>query len=316
MNVFEDRDLNSLYIKLIHALNESGVEISKEGRKIKELAPCILKITSPKAGILVVEGRPYSPAFVVAETLWNLTGDSTDWLCDYNKVYEKYFTDKQLKAGYGNRIFNWGNDSNQFDLVAQRLEAEPFSEHASITIFNPTYDLKNPVFVPCITKLKFRIRNNKLHMTSFMRAQDIWLGFPYDINLLLTLFQLMSIRLNIEMGEYYHYCDVLRLYEVDYETSQYVRNTVELCDNNIELEGICDFGKFALYRSILKEMPLNSLELIKTEPEYWQNAIKCCIAYNHLHSGDVLKTREIVGSITNCFRQQFKIWAKHYHPIF
>lgn len=315
MHLFESSDLNSLYLELVNSLIRNGTEIVKEGRGIKELNPCLIKINNPKEGILVVKGRAYSPAFVIAETIWNLTADSDDWLCNYNPIYRQYFTDGKLKAGYGNRIFNWGNKTNQFELVAQRLTNEPQTEHASIIIFNPTYDLVKPKFVPCITKIKFRIRNNKLHMTSFMRSQDVWLGFPYDINLLLTLFQLMAIRLNIEMGDYFHYCDVLRLYEVNYNQAAKIENVPFDCNNRIELEGIRDFQKLHFYKSILKELPDNSLELISNEPEYWKNGIKCCIAYNCLHRRMFQETKEIIESVSNCFKTQFEIWAKHYHQF-
>jgi len=313
MLIFERNNLNSLYIDLVDSLVREGKQIVKEGRKIKELYPCVIKITDPKEGILVVEGRPYSPAFAIAETVWNLAGDSDAWLCKYNPIYEKYFTDGKLKAGYGNRILNWNENINQFELVAQRLENEPQTLHASITIFNPAYDLKNPKFVPCITRLKFTIRENKLFMTSFMRAQDIWLGFPYDINLLLTIFQLMSNRLNIEMGEYYHYCDFLRLYEADYEQASKIEKSYTECDRHIDLEGSCDFQKFHFYKSILKELPSNSLELISKEPEYWKNGIKCCIAYNYLHKGMFRESREIIETVSNCFKPQFESWAEFYH---
>ena len=313
MFLFESDKLSSLYVELVHALANKGKEIEKAGKRIKELYPCVIKLTNPREGILVVNGRPYSPAFTIAEAIWNLTGDNDRWLCTYNAIYESYFTDGTLKAGYGNRIFNWDKTTNQFDLVAERLTSEPSTEHASITIFNPTYDLRNPKFVPCITKLKFRIRENKLHMTSFMRAQDIWLGFPYDINLLLTLFQLMANRLHLEMGDYFHYCDVLRLYDANYKEADLIDCSSTELDRRIDLEGECNFEKFQFYRSLLKETPADTVELIESEPEYWKNGIKCCLAYRQLHKGDVPGTKQIVKTITNAFSEQFKIWSGHYH---
>src|SRR4028118_691505 len=117
MFVFESDNLNSLYVELINSLSQKGKEIVKEGRKIKELYPCVIKITNPREGILVVKGRPYSPAFAIAEAVWNLTADSDDWLCNYNSIYKQYFTNRKLNAGYGNRIFNWDKNTNQFELV-------------------------------------------------------------------------------------------------------------------------------------------------------------------------------------------------------
>ncbi|MCC6754327.1 MAG: hypothetical protein IT266_10140 [Saprospiraceae bacterium] len=316
MRVFQGKNTNQLYIEIAHAILNEGEEIVKDGRKIRELFPCVIKIDHPDQGILLVEGRPYNPAFLIAETLWNLTGDTTDWLCNYNKIYHNYFTDNKLEAGYGNRIFNWDKNTNQFELVAKRLIDEPYSQHADITIFNPSFDLKNPKFVPCITKLKFRIRDNQLHMTSFMRAQDIWLGFPYDINLLLTIFQLMAIKVNKQMGDYYHYCDVLRLYEANFDKVQNLKPEYFNCNNHIDLNNRCDFAALRKYRDIIQHLPENSLELMKDEPEYWQNGIKACVAYSLLHKRKFEEAHKVIDSITNCLKVQFEIWAKHYHKFF
>ena len=316
MTIFQGKDINSLYVEIIDRIMRDGEEIVKEGRIIKELFPCVIRLDNPKEGLLNVEGRPYSPAFLVAETLWNLAGDTDSWICDYNRIYNNYFTDGRLTAGYGNRIFNWDEHTDQFKLVADILTAEPYSQHADITIFNPSFDLKRPKFVPCITKLKFRIRNNKLYMSSYMRAQDMWLGFPYDINLLLTLFQLMAVRLKMEMGDYHHYCDVLRVYQADFEQAKRLSVPSQSCDNKIELEGIADFDKIRLYRDIIKQRPDNTLELIADVPEYWRNGIKAALAYHLLHQGKMKEARKIVDGISNCFQPQFERWTRHYHKSF
>ena len=67
MVIFESENLNSLYVKLVQSLIRDGKEIVKENKKIQEIYPCMIKIPNPKEGILIVKGRPYSPAFVVAE---------------------------------------------------------------------------------------------------------------------------------------------------------------------------------------------------------------------------------------------------------
>ena len=316
MKTFQGADINSLYVDIIDRIMKNGSEIVKDGRRIKELFNCFIEIKNPKEGILVVDGRPYNPAFLVAETIWNLAGDTDSWICNYNSLYKEYFTNNILEAGYGNRIFNWNNHINQFSLVAKRLREEPHTQHADITIFNPSFDLEAPKFVPCITKLKFRIRDNKLYMTSFMRAQDMWLGFPYDINLLLSIFQLMSAELNVEMGEYYHYCDVLRIYEKNFEQTKYLNIINYNCNPNIDFYSLCDFNKIRYYRDLIKIMPSDILTKIENEPEYWQNCIKICYAYTLLHKGEIENSKSVLSSITNCLKNQFEIWAKHYHKFF
>ena len=153
-------------------------------------------------------------------------------------------------------------------------------------------------------------------MTSFMRAQDMWLGFPYDINLLLSLFQLMSNRLKIEMGEYNHYCDVLRVYESNYQDVAKLTPHFSNASKDIDFNGICDFEKIKHYRDLIKNLPDNILEIIKDEPEYWKNGIKACYAYKLIQEKKYEQAHQVIDSITNGLKEQFEIWASYYHHFF
>ena len=350
MEIFESDNLESLYINMIQSLFEKGDEVEKLDKKIKEdggkfikeLYSCVIKIYNPLEGILQINGRPYNPAFAVAETLWNITGDTENWLINYNKLYKYYFEGKaKLRSGYGNRIFHWDSKTDQFELVINRFKEEPTTQHADIIIFDPRYDLSDPHFVPCITKIKFRIRNNKLHMSTFMRAQDVWRGFPYDINLLLTIFQLILNELkknkeffNLELGSYYHYCDVLRLYKRDYQAANnliqinnnqhfYFKNSVS---KHINLYNECDFEKLNEYKNIIKKIStFSSLELsenkdeilskIKQYPDYWKDSIRVCLAYCLINKQRLEDATEVVKLITNAYKEQIIEWCKFYKNI-
>jgi thymidylate synthase len=347
MTVFNSGDtLDALYLQMVKSLLANGVEVEKmdntidndEGKYIKELYSCIIEIQDPMRGILNIQERAYNPAFAIAETIWNITGDTDCWLIKYNQLYEYYFDGKNnLNSGYGNRIFKWDSNTNQFENVVNRLKEESTTQHADIIIFNPLHDLKNPRFVPCITKIKFRIRNKELHMSTCMRAQDIWRGFPYDINLLLTLFQLMLNRLkqetefsDLKMGTYVHYCDVLRLYKRNYDAAQrLIKNVSDIHPDGTEiinLNGQCDFEALQEYKKIIKKFALtpasdlnirkkNYLAQIKNYPEYWQNSIKTCLAYCLAKNSNYDDVRIIVNSITNSYQKRFIEWCKFYKKV-
>lgn len=314
MYFFEGDNISKIFIQIIEKLKLEGEEINKDGNKIKELRPGVIRIKDPNRGVLFVRNRSYNPAFQVAETIWNLCGESDYWLTYYNEKYRKYFTNKKLLSAYGYRLLHWKNNTNQIEKIIKLLKENPVSQHANAIIFDPDYDLDNPKFVPCITMLKFRIRNNRLYMSSFLRAQDIWLGYPYDMFFLLTVFKLVAKLLNIEQGDYYHYCDVLRLYEIDYEAANDVQfvETDRDCNISLEFNPGHSFSKIKEYRDLIVNLPDNFLEKINREQEFWKNCLKSCYAYHLIKLERYDFANDVINSITNIYKEQFYQWAAKY----
>jgi len=318
MYYFECEDVNEAFINVIQRIKSDGSEISKQQTKIKEIYPVAIRIKNPETGILYVKNRSYNPAFMIAETLWNLTAQTEHWLVNYNQKYNTYFTNGKLLAGYGNRIFNWKDEVNQITKLVDLLRKNPLSQHGTIIVTDPSSDLDNPIFVPCITLIKFRIRENRLHMSTFMRAQDMWLGFPYDAHLLLSLFQLVSSLLEIRMGDYYHYCDVARLYERNYiESEEIARFDTTLSRNiSMELDANSAFESLERYKYLIVNLPENLMRLADKVPEYWANSIKTCYAYNLIKRGNFELAIDAINSISNVFKDQFFNWSRKYDPTF
>lgn len=312
---FECKDINEIYTYLLKYVNENGNEIQKDEKtKIKEIYNATIRIKNPNTSILSIKGRGYNPAFMVAEAIWNLCGDTSDWLIKYNARYKEYFSDRKLEAGYGNRLFNY-DGVNQIEKVVKLLKQIPNTQQANAVIYNPKYDLSNPKFVPCITMLKFRIREGKLFMTTYMRAQDLWKGLPYDIFLLISILNLVAKLLNIEVGEYIHYCDTLRIYEENYsEVKKFLMKNYTM-QNNRDIcfkknENIIDDIK--KYKNLVKIAPNNIIDEIENEPSFWKNAIKTCYVYILIKNEKYKEARDILNSIDNVFKELILDWALKY----
>lgn len=315
MLIFENDNINLLYKDLIKNVYENGNSLEKKnGTVLKEIVPAVIHITDPLNSIITHEGRPYNVAFMVAETLWNLCGEVDDWLCKYNKLYEKYFTNGKLYAGYGNRILN--GTTNQLQQVINWLKKDCDTSRATISIFNQNEDSIEGIFVPCINFIKFRIIDNKLNMFTFMRAQDLWRGFPYDLHLLISIFIYTSILLNVEIGDYYHICDSIRLYDDD---SKDIEDFLKIknCGNKPDK---MDFGldsnnveeKINYYCNIISGKELCSIEKIMQEPRYWKNSILSCLVYNGIKSHNYNFSYYLLNRIDNYFKKQIFIWSKRY----
>ena len=52
-------------------------------------------------------------------------------------------------------------------------------------------------------------------MTTYMRSNDIWMGFPYDVFQFTAMQILLSMQLGVELGTYTHISGSLHLYERD-----------------------------------------------------------------------------------------------------
>ena len=60
--------------------------------------------------------------------------------------------------------------------------------------------------------LQFSIVNNKLNMAVLMRSNDLWYGFCNDQYCFSMLQKLVSQRINVPIGTYYHFAHNLHLY--------------------------------------------------------------------------------------------------------
>ena len=50
-------------------------------------------------------------------------------------------------------------------------------------------------------------------MTTYMRSNDLWMGFPYDVFQFTNMQVLMSMELGVELGTYTHISGSLHLYK-------------------------------------------------------------------------------------------------------
>lgn len=316
----ETDNVNDVYKKMIEEVFLNGKLLKKKnGIKLKEIIPAIIKLTNPRCSIITHKGRPYNVAFMIAETLWNLCGETSDWLCKYNKDYFQYYINGELKAGYGNRIFN--KFDNQFLRAAELLKNDKDTSHVTISVFSPLDDLSDSNFVPCISFIEFRVVDNKLIMFVRMRAQDLWKGFPYDINLLITLFAYMSDLTGFEMGDYYHDCRAIRLYEDDFEDIceflkiedyEYAKpEKIEIPKFNIEFS-----NELLLLKNIVSESIEFNVTMIEHENSYWKNGVLSCIVYRLICSNNFEKAAEYLSKINNAFKDQIILWSKRYYPTF
>jgi thymidylate synthase len=186
----------------------------------------ITVIENPRDGLCKSTIRNASVDYAIGELLWYLSG--SNFLSDikpYSKAWENLSEDgTTINSAYGHRIqARFGFD--QWEYCKNLLLGDDNSRQAVIHIKEPT-DVKSKD-TPCTVALQYQVRQDvhsnaidgewkdtpKLYATTFMRSNDIWLGFPYDV-FSFTAFQVkMAMELGVDVGAYTHIAGSLHLYE-------------------------------------------------------------------------------------------------------
>ena len=187
---------------------------SRDGAVCGEILNAVTVLNDPTQNILKSDIRKLPMRYAIGELLWYLSGSNK--LKDikmYSKAWENLSDDGEtVNSAYGYRIgkkFGF----NQWEHVVNLLRKDPNSRQAVIHIKDasnePTKDL------PCTVCLQYLIRDGKLHATTYMRSNDIWLGFPYDVFSFTCMQIILAFELGVEVGEYTHIAGSLHLYSRD-----------------------------------------------------------------------------------------------------
>lgn len=191
------------------------VQDSRAGDVVGEVISAVTVINDPTRGIIQSDIRKMPIRYAVGELLWYLSGSNkVSDIGRYSKVWEGLSDDgEHVNSAYGHRIFShFGFD--QWEHVKDLLRKDPMSRQAVIHIKDannkPTKDM------PCTVSLQFFIRDNKLYMLTYMRSNDLWMGFTYDV-FNFTAFQVkMAMELGVGLGTYTHVAGSLHLYKRDW----------------------------------------------------------------------------------------------------
>lgn len=256
MRTFEFESVEQSFPVLLQTLLEEGKEVSPRGQLTKEITPIAITIKNPKKRVIPSNARKLNFGFMCAELIWILSGsDSADFIGHYNSQWKTYSDDgTTLNGAYGKRIFAWDSGIrkiditetsedgevtetneyrqvviNQFNEAYNQLRKDPDTRQATIVLFDPFKDYRVTKDKPCTNLMRFMIRDGKLNMTTFMRSNDVWFGYPYDVFNFTMLQEIMASLLNIEVGTYTHIADSFHIYEMHFEKA------LEVISENQEL---------------------------------------------------------------------------------
>lgn len=200
---------------------QRGDATSRDGAVTGEIINAITVIDDPKSNLVTSPIRKLSYKYAIGELLWYLSGSNKlDAIANYSKAWNKLSDDSEtVNSAYGYRIFEKFG-FNQWEHVKGLLKADPNSRQAVIHIKEPNPEKTKDL--PCTVALQYFIRDGKLYATTYMRSNDIWLGFPYDVFTFTCLQIKMAFELGVGIGSYTHIAGSLHLYSRNVQSTSEV----------------------------------------------------------------------------------------------
>ena len=173
-------------------------------------------IEEPMDNHISCKQRDWKQSYAEAEWQWYLSGDRNIKKLGelYGKVPEIW---KRMADNAGNVNSNYGwqwKQNEQLDYVVDMLKHNPKTRQAAISIYDGK-EIKNAHYnndTPCTYAVQFTILDDKLNMCVTMRSNDLWYGFCNDQYCFSRLQLMIADRLEIRLGEYFHFVHNLHLY--------------------------------------------------------------------------------------------------------
>ena len=204
------RNANEAYEYIHDRILQDGVEFGDT----KALFNVGFYITDPKDRKIINKERNWKEDYAEAEWQWYLTGDPNVKTLGniYGKIPEIW---KRMANDAGNVNSNYGYQwerTSQLDIIVDMLKTKPDTRQAAISIYDAKEISDYTNDTPCTYAVQFTIVHNRLDMCVTMRSNDLWYGFCNDQYQFSKLQEMVSKRLEIETGVYYHFAHNMHLY--------------------------------------------------------------------------------------------------------
>src|SRR3990167_3315493 len=211
---YEASDVDQLFFTIMHDILDNGESREPRGLKCSSIGPIGITLTNPRARVLWNSTREASKSFMAGEFTWIITGsEDLEQIAYYNNKMREYSDGGIILAGaYGPRL------ENQLPYVINLLKADPQTRQAIITIWRPNPEPSKDI--PCTVSMHFRMTQHGLDLTTHMRSNDLWLGFPYDVFNFTSIQEVVAVTLNVPIGKYHHIVSDIHLYEQHFELAK------------------------------------------------------------------------------------------------
>lgn len=218
--IVKSETLDEAWLTWFEKMKECSDSIeSRDGQVAAEVINAITVLENPTKNIMTNQVRKLSMRYAIGEMLWYLSGNpELKAIQNYTKAWDRMSDNgKTVNSNYGYLIKDaYGFD--QYEYCKQLLIKDKNSRQAIIHIKMPRDTIENPTKdLNCTVCLQFIVRDGKLYCTTYMRSNDLWLGFPYDVFQFTCIQIRMAMELGLDIGSYTHIAGSLHMYERDFK---------------------------------------------------------------------------------------------------
>lgn len=208
------------YVNLTRALLNDGEPIAPRGQTTFELMDVTVLIADLTEAHVLNTERRVNLGILATEYVHLLGGISSLEQLDLASKgrFSQFADDGRLKGAYGPRI------RHQLPRVVDLLRRDPDTRQAILSIWNGTELIGQSRDIPCTLAVQFLLRDDKLHVRTTMRSNDVILGVPYDWWMFSRLGMSVASVLGVETGSYTHTVGSMHLYDRDLGTANDVED--------------------------------------------------------------------------------------------
>lgn len=172
MNITKETSTEAWKSALKKIIEEGREVVDREIRTSKELENMMITITDPEKEIM----GPISIMKSLHKWVYPEPEELEDVVFQKESSSVYYYT-------YGARIFRYADQKNQLDeYIIPLLKKDPESRRAILVIYNPLSDSKPDIKEsPGLISIFFKVVDGKLNVTSLVRSNDMFIGWPANV---------------------------------------------------------------------------------------------------------------------------------------
>jgi thymidylate synthase len=190
MEIIREKALQA-WKSALHAILSEGTDfIDREQRTCREVLNLVLTITDP----------------VDIDDPIEFMNRAEQWVYPTKEELSSIMLEKKrsmvYEYTYGPRIFEFQKQQDQInEFIIPLLKKDPSSRRAVIILYDPLKDSKlENKNIPSLMLVYFKIKDQKLHITCFIRSNDMFIGWPANIYQISVLQNYVSEKLNLSPG--------------------------------------------------------------------------------------------------------------------
>jgi thymidylate synthase len=324
------------YPSLLRYVVDCGEKTSPRGMETLEVRGLTIVARDPIRRFLAHPHRRPNPVFPIVELMWYLSGDdSPDPITHYIRNTRSYVNPKtgRFDGAYGPRLRRFAGKVDQIKALVERLNADPSSRRAVISLFDPSIDKnESSLDIPCYTLAQFFVRKEKLELYVYARSQDMIRGFVYDTAEWQLLQEIIAGWRGIDPGPFTLFIASAHIYSNDEPLAREVFENdlnFDLYDRARVSRAACSLEEFLrvveTYRTLDAYVRgrsgtqydhndlLNSVDqaVRATSNSFWKNAFLAVGAFNAFKFGQEKNGKLLLERIDNELRMALEIWLRH-----